>query len=137
MHIIQDACYAKPTLSPIPNSALRPNSYSTVISSFTLSSGASKFFCGNLRISNPNPHRGNPSRASSAIRAAGTDYYSTLKVGRNASLQEIKGAYRKLARKVCGSRWFLFGFSENERKSSINYHGLEILKWNSNLDINF
>uniref|UniRef100_A0A2P2KPE9 Uncharacterized protein MANES_14G157300 n=1 Tax=Rhizophora mucronata TaxID=61149 RepID=A0A2P2KPE9_RHIMU len=35
-----------------------------------------------------------------AVRAtAGSDYYSTLNVGRNASSQEIKAAYRKLARK--------------------------------------
>ncbi|KAJ0049255.1 hypothetical protein Pint_16897 [Pistacia integerrima] len=33
------------------------------------------------------------------IRAAGTDYYSTLNVGRNATLQDIKTSYRKLARK--------------------------------------
>ncbi|KAK4280669.1 hypothetical protein QN277_012263 [Acacia crassicarpa] len=32
-------------------------------------------------------------------RASGNDYYSTLKVSHNASLQEIKSAYRKLARK--------------------------------------
>ncbi|KAI9101538.1 hypothetical protein K1719_023782 [Acacia pycnantha] len=32
-------------------------------------------------------------------RASGNDYYSTLKVSNNASLQEIKSAYRKLARK--------------------------------------
>ncbi|XP_028805478.1 uncharacterized protein LOC114760391 [Neltuma alba] len=32
-------------------------------------------------------------------RATGTDYYSTLKVSKNASLQEIKSSYRKLARK--------------------------------------
>ncbi|XP_010487680.1 PREDICTED: uncharacterized protein LOC104765628 [Camelina sativa] len=31
--------------------------------------------------------------------AAGTDHYSTLKVNRNATLQEIKSSYRKLARK--------------------------------------
>ncbi|XP_031265144.1 uncharacterized protein LOC116123523 isoform X2 [Pistacia vera] len=33
------------------------------------------------------------------IRAAGTDHYSTLNVGRNATLQDIKTSYRKLARK--------------------------------------
>jgi len=31
--------------------------------------------------------------------AAGTDHYSTLNVNRNATLQEIKSSYRKLARK--------------------------------------
>ncbi|MED6167473.1 hypothetical protein PIB30_002955 [Stylosanthes scabra] len=41
------------------------------------------------------------SRYASTIRAkAGTtDYYSTLNVSRNATLQEIKASYRKLARK--------------------------------------
>ncbi|XP_031405368.1 uncharacterized protein LOC116214178 isoform X2 [Punica granatum] len=34
-----------------------------------------------------------------AIRAAKADYYSALNVGKNASLQEIKSSYRKLARK--------------------------------------
>uniref|UniRef100_A0A5B7B059 DNAJ heat shock family protein n=1 Tax=Davidia involucrata TaxID=16924 RepID=A0A5B7B059_DAVIN len=40
-------------------------------------------------------------RCSSVIRAAaaGSDYYSTLNVSRNATLQEIKSSYRKLARK--------------------------------------
>eukprot|EP00257_Ricinus_communis_P021580 XP_015581106.1 uncharacterized protein LOC8260098 isoform X1 [Ricinus communis] len=33
------------------------------------------------------------------IRAAATDHYSTLNVDRNATLQEIKSSYRKLARK--------------------------------------
>lgn len=42
--------------------------------------------------------------------AAGTDHYSTLNVNRNATLQEIKSAYRKLARKVTlrDSRLLLF-----------------------------
>ncbi|KAF8014533.1 hypothetical protein BT93_H0371 [Corymbia citriodora subsp. variegata] len=39
------------------------------------------------------------SRGGAAIRAARKDYYSTLNVGRDASLQEIKSSYRKLARK--------------------------------------
>lgn len=48
--------------------------------------------------------------------AAGTDHYSTLKVNRNATLQEIKSSYRKLARKVTlrDSRllsFFLYFFS--------------------------
>ncbi|XP_030541149.1 chaperone protein DnaJ isoform X2 [Rhodamnia argentea] len=34
-----------------------------------------------------------------AIRAARKDHYSALNVGRNATLQEIKSSYRKLARK--------------------------------------
>lgn len=39
------------------------------------------------------------------IRASKTDYYKTLRVGKNANLQEIKSSYRKLARKV----WDLLG----------------------------
>lgn len=35
-----------------------------------------------------------------AIRASRKDYYSALNVGRNATSQEIKSSYRKLARKV-------------------------------------
>ncbi|CAI0400330.1 unnamed protein product [Linum tenue] len=38
-------------------------------------------------------------RRCGTVRAAGRDHYSTLNVGRKASLQEIKSAYRKLARK--------------------------------------
>lgn len=38
--------------------------------------------------------------AAAAKRASGPDYYSVLNVSRNATLQEIKAAYRSLARKV-------------------------------------
>jgi hypothetical protein len=49
----------------------------------------------------------NRSRFVSLVRAkAGNDYYSTLNLSNNASLQEIKTSYRKLARKV----WFLLSF---------------------------
>ncbi|KAK2421874.1 Molecular chaperone Hsp40/DnaJ family protein [Trifolium repens] len=42
----------------------------------------------------------NRSRFASLVRAkAGNDYYSTLNLSNNASLQEIKTSYRKLARK--------------------------------------
>ncbi|KAJ1438691.1 HSP40/DnaJ peptide-binding [Sesbania bispinosa] len=41
----------------------------------------------------------NRSRAAVIRAKAGTDYYSTLNVSSNATLQEIKSAYRKLARK--------------------------------------
>ncbi|KAI6694224.1 hypothetical protein NL676_021934 [Syzygium grande] len=46
----------------------------------------------------PPPARKGRSRGA-AIRAARKDYYSTLGVGRNATLHEIKSSYRKLARK--------------------------------------
>ncbi|OMO49324.1 hypothetical protein CCACVL1_31073 [Corchorus capsularis] len=38
-------------------------------------------------------------RRTAVIRAAGSDYYSTLNVSPDATLQEIKASYRKLARK--------------------------------------
>jgi len=50
--------------------------------------------------------------------AAGTDHYSTLNVNRNATLQEIKSSYRKLARKVTtlrDSSLFLFFLSSHFR----------------------
>lgn len=56
--------------------------------------------------------------------AAGKDHYSTLNVNRNATLQEIKSSYRKLARKVTlrDSSLLLFfhffGFSRIELKLS-------------------
>ncbi|KAJ4713565.1 Chaperone protein DnaJ [Melia azedarach] len=85
MPIIYSApCYhVNPKLHPITNSALRSNSFK-----FKFPTGR------NFSFSNRKCHRRGIIRA-----AAGTDYYSTLNVGRNASLQEIKAAYRKLARK--------------------------------------
>lgn len=38
--------------------------------------------------------------AAAAKRASSSDYYSVLNVSKNATLQEIKAAYRSLARKV-------------------------------------
>uniref|UniRef100_A0A7N2RC11 Chaperone protein DnaJ n=1 Tax=Quercus lobata TaxID=97700 RepID=A0A7N2RC11_QUELO len=91
---------------PFPNSsALRPNSFLKFHTSSSLSSGASTFFNKTLLIPNPNSgrflRRRSPLRRASlrASATASTDYYSTLKVGRNATLQEIKASYRKLARK--------------------------------------
>lgn len=88
---------------PFPNSFFK----FPTINSNTLSSGASTFFNKTLLIPNPNfiaflPRRSPLRRASlRASVTAATDYYSTLNVGRNATLQEIKASYRKLARKVC------------------------------------
>ncbi|XP_048329399.2 uncharacterized protein LOC107435129 [Ziziphus jujuba] len=104
------SAYAIPKLPPVPISAVSSNSFvffnlpssSTIIRSFGLSSSASQFFCRNYQTFNPNPSlffRSKPPRTCSPIRAAGKDYYSTLNVGRNATLQEIKSSYRKLARK--------------------------------------
>ncbi|KAL5578297.1 hypothetical protein UlMin_019996, partial [Ulmus minor] len=112
MHIIHNPPFAKLTplsnFPPVPFSAVRlssssfSNGSSTVVTSLDMSSGASKFFHGDFRFSNPNSPlllRAKSARFSSAIRAVGTDYYSTLRVGRTATLQEIKSSYRKLARK--------------------------------------
>ena len=96
------------TLDPLANYFFPSNasSPSTVtVAAFGFSATPSKF----LRKTT-HPHipsfvfstTRNRSRAASTIRAkAGTDYYSTLNVTSNATLQEIKSAYRKLARKVC------------------------------------
>ncbi|KAF3972829.1 hypothetical protein ACB098_04G066200 [Castanea mollissima] len=86
---------------PFPNSFFK----FPTINSNTLSSCASTFFNKTLLIPNPNfiaflPRRSPLRRASlRASATAATDYYSTLNVGRNATLQEIKASYRKLARK--------------------------------------
>uniref|UniRef100_A0A2N9IH17 J domain-containing protein n=1 Tax=Fagus sylvatica TaxID=28930 RepID=A0A2N9IH17_FAGSY len=94
---------------PAHNSAVRPISFlgftssstTTTINSLGLSSNASTFFNKTPLISNPNSPGFVPRRSlrCGSVRAAATDYYSTLNVGRNATLQEIKTSYRKLARK--------------------------------------
>ncbi|XP_068659172.1 uncharacterized protein [Aristolochia californica] len=58
------------------------------------------FLCGEKRIdSRPSfvSLRANRSRCC-VIRASKSDYYATLNLNRNATLQEIKASYRKLAR---------------------------------------
>lgn len=122
-----------PNLPPVPISAVSSNSFvffnlpsSTFTGSFGLSSTASQFFCPNYQAFSPNRSlfsRVKTPRTCCPIRAAGTDYYSTLKVGRNATLQEIKSSYRKLARKVMVWWWclfsafvYLFGCWESEGK---------------------
>jgi hypothetical protein len=87
-----------------PNSAVRPSSFdasSSTLIRLGLSSNASGFFNKSDWSSNPNCGFIRRRSRFASIRAAGTDYYSTLDVGRSATLQEIKSAYRKLARKVC------------------------------------
>ncbi|KAF3437836.1 hypothetical protein FNV43_RR20592 [Rhamnella rubrinervis] len=103
-------CPISNLLPQIPTCTLRPSSFaffsrpypSTVITSLGLSSGASQFFSRNHQIFKPNSFlffRAKHPRTPSPVRAVGRDYYSTLNVGRNATLQEIKSSYRKLARK--------------------------------------
>ena len=70
--------------------------------SFGMSAGESRFLRRIGHFQNPSfIFSGRKQLRSLIVRAAGTDYYSTLNVSKNATLQEIKGAYRKLARKVC------------------------------------
>lgn len=84
-----------------PATPFRPRSFLFSNGSLGFNSTASHFFGAIFRTSNTSLYlHQKPPRKSLAIRAAGTDYYSTLKVGRNATLQEIKSSYRKLARKV-------------------------------------
>ncbi|KAF5469207.1 hypothetical protein F2P56_013296 [Juglans regia] len=85
----------------IPSFAVWPNSFnpSPTLIRLCLSSSACGFFNRNYGISNPSFGFFRRRSCCASIKAAGTDYYSTLRVGRNASLQEIKSAYRKLARK--------------------------------------
>ncbi|KAF4373499.1 hypothetical protein F8388_025193 [Cannabis sativa] len=87
---------------PNPNPYFYPLPFPTsATTSSSLTSRASNFFSANLTISYPNSpfsHRRNPPPISSAVRSSRTDYYSTLQVTKDASLQEIKASYRKLAR---------------------------------------
>ncbi|KAK9277920.1 hypothetical protein L1049_027477 [Liquidambar formosana] len=110
MPIIQYHCHFNPNptisiskLPPILNSAIPLKTYGFSTSSPSpingLSSGDSSFFRGNNRTLNPIFGLNRIINGRSAvIRAASSDYYSTLKVRRNATLQEIKSSYRKLAR---------------------------------------
>ncbi|KAM0983082.1 hypothetical protein ACFX2J_015796 [Malus domestica] len=100
MPVLQTTCISN--FPPNPNSAVPLPPYS--LSCSALSSAASTFFARSKNpIFQPNSAsflRANPPRgARLAIRAAGTDYYKTLNVPRTATLQEIKSAYRNLARK--------------------------------------
>ncbi|KAJ9162609.1 hypothetical protein P3X46_022368 [Hevea brasiliensis] len=112
MSINQIPCYShlKPisNVSPFPNSAIKFGlGFSTASPSFGVclrfSSSGSNFYATNDQFLNPNFRFSNRKRrrCSWVIKAAasGTDYYSTLNVSRNATLQEIKSSYRKLARK--------------------------------------
>lgn len=85
-----------------PNSILRNSNY------FKFKNlGYSTFFPGiKLRVPNSNCYGSSRRRrfasfiAAAAKSASSSDYYSVLNVSRNATLQEIKAAYRSLARKV-------------------------------------
>lgn len=101
---------------PIHNSRVGPNSLSGIRNlgfGLSLSWSDAQSLSTNGRISIPTLHTTNwksRHRRGGVVRAAATDYYSTLNVSRNATLQEIKASYRKLARKVSS---FLIYFPSN------------------------
>ncbi|XP_038725763.1 chaperone protein DnaJ isoform X2 [Tripterygium wilfordii] len=107
MAVIQSCC----SFSPIPSSSIRSRSlpfenfkpFDTYKSRsyFGLSLCYSEFFPRTDHFFNPNYRiiRTRCYRGGRVRAAAGTDYYSKLNVSRNATLQEIKSSYRKLARK--------------------------------------
>ncbi|KAI4347285.1 hypothetical protein L6164_008107 [Bauhinia variegata] len=89
----------------VPTYRARPNSFEISISpltvrSYGLSASDSNFLykIGHFQNRSFGFARRKHSR-SAIVRAARTDYYSILNVSKNASLQEIKSAYRTLARK--------------------------------------
>lgn len=104
MPIIELQCYANvpiSRLSPITVPVRRYGFHTpfSSTSSSSLSSGFSRFIRGNNLVSKFFRFGRFRYDRSSVIRASGSDYYSTLNVNRNATLQEIKSSYRKLARK--------------------------------------
>ncbi|XP_072989584.1 uncharacterized protein [Typha latifolia] len=92
-----------PCLPPNPNVALlRPPLSSRRPA--VASAAASFFSGGGLRFSGPHRIRfpsGSRCRRGhgGVVRAKAADYYATLNLSRNATLQEIKSSYRNLARK--------------------------------------
>lgn len=85
-----------PFFLPSPAARLSRLAFSSSVSFFSdgglrFSGGDSQFF--STRWSFPRRRRGG------VVRAKASDYYATLKVSRNATLQEIKSSYRNLARK--------------------------------------
>lgn len=88
------------SLSAIPNVLNFPNSHS-------LHFGSSSNYSGFSLVVGPLRRRDFQTRSrltsvncgAAATRDAATDHYSTLNVSRNATLQDIKNSYKKLARK--------------------------------------
>ena len=93
------SCCFWPNLNPISNPTIRPipaNFFSTTPPLHFLKTN-------NFRSPNFTSAKGHRFFNTASVRAAASaraDYYSTLNVSRNATLQEIKSSYRKLARKV-------------------------------------
>ncbi|KAJ4828187.1 hypothetical protein Tsubulata_045117 [Turnera subulata] len=104
--ISSNCCYAtpKPTshFPPIPPNTLTTLSPSLKASSLSFTSSNSSDILPTTCLSS-RTHNSRRRRFTTVIAAAAagarTDYYSTLNVTKNASLQEIKTSYRKLARK--------------------------------------
>ncbi|KAG6746765.1 hypothetical protein POTOM_049131 [Populus tomentosa] len=92
------SCCFWPNLNPVSNPTIRPfpaNSFSTTPPLHFLKTN-------NFRSPNFTSAKGHRFFNTASVRAAASaraDYYSTLNVSRNATLQEIKSSYRKLARK--------------------------------------
>lgn len=84
----------KPLAPPghLPFFSLRPKRWRLELVSFS-----SSFSPGRLRFVSRSSDR---RRRCTPIKAKATDYYGTLNLSRNSTLQEIKSAYRSLARKV-------------------------------------
>ncbi|GMQ11591.1 hypothetical protein CsSME_00054169 [Camellia sinensis var. sinensis] len=92
---------AKLRLHSNPTTHLQSNAFPTLINSFfsSSSSTSSNFLRLNHRHVNRCTQRRRRSNGVIRAKAGSSDYYTTLNLSRNASLQEIKTSYRKLARK--------------------------------------
>ncbi|CAL5442486.1 unnamed protein product [Camellia sinensis] len=92
---------AKLRLHSNPTTHLQSNAFPTLINSFfsSSSSTSSSFLRLNHRHVNRCTQRRRRSNGVIRAKAGSSDYYTTLNLSRNASLQEIKTSYRKLARK--------------------------------------
>ena len=107
------SCCFWPNLNPISNPAIRP----IPANSFSITPPLHFLKTNNFHSPNVTSAKGHRFFNTASVRAAASaraDYYSTLNVSRNATLQEIKSSYRKLARKVslymCVCVWISFIF---------------------------
>ena len=107
------SCCFWPNLNPISNPAIRP----IPANSFSITPPLHFLKTNNFQSPNVTSAKGHRFFNTASVRAAASaraDYYSTLNVSRNATLQEIKSSYRKLARKVslymCVCVWISFIF---------------------------
>ncbi|XP_027359060.1 uncharacterized protein LOC113867785 isoform X2 [Abrus precatorius] len=94
IHTTPPSHYAIATLYPV-TSYSNASSYSTFGSKFMHKTGHTQ----NQSFGFSTTTNRNRSRVALIRAKGGTDYYSTLNVNPNATLQEIKSSYRKLARK--------------------------------------